>query len=546
MSRSPLPSFVFGAFFVAIGGCDGEPTKDAKPSPEPEAPAEAAKPTDSEAPDEAEAKPAKPAVAPEPAVLVEKIPFPPELPAEPTSGHAVVKVGATLFNSDTGVVGFEIPPLFDGDDPVAGMTVNVIKKAGDRWEVETLVSGEPPEHHCAGTIPRMRAFRLRFYVMPHDLLPVLTQDHEHTFEGGTAVRLSRGATVSQTDEGLEARARGATVRVPIPAEKLGYIYEPGEARPTDAPVGELSANTHHSMYYAGRQRLDIAGFAGSGGTSYFAVDPIDDVASLVTLRNSCLELVARAPKAWVDQEPIPTEAAPESETEIVPMPGIAGAPEWEVKAGGTAYWADGSTAGQVVSDRTFFTNPREENGNQCWEVAITRAKVPTVPLCFKSGDIREVESSAAAGGIGGLVGAGGLGFRGGGAAGGGTIGHGGGTSSAGGGKTKTKTKIKGSSPIVLGGLDKLLIQRIVRSNINQVRYCYEKSLVKNPKLSGKVVVKFVINKKGSVDSSKVKSTTVSDPEVGKCIAKAAKRWKFPTPRGGGIVIVSYPFVLAPG
>ena len=31
--------------------------------------------------------------------------------------------------------------------------------------------------------------------------------------------------------------------------------------------------------------------------------------------------------------------------------------------------------------------------------------------------------------------------------------------------------------------------------------------------------------------------------VGACIARAVRRWKFPPPEGGGIVVVTYPFVL---
>ena len=44
----------------------------------------------------------------------------------------------------------------------------------------------------------------------------------------------------------------------------------------------------------------------------------------------------------------------------------------------------------------------------------------------------------------------------------------------------------------------------------------------------------------------VSSTTLSDKNVGNCVAKAVKRWKFPKPRGGGNVVVTYPFVLEPG
>jgi hypothetical protein len=33
--------------------------------------------------------------------------------------------------------------------------------------------------------------------------------------------------------------------------------------------------------------------------------------------------------------------------------------------------------------------------------------------------------------------------------------------------------------------------------------------------------------------------------VENCIVQAVRRWDFPTPSGGGMTIVSYPFVLVP-
>jgi hypothetical protein len=43
--------------------------------------------------------------------------------------------------------------------------------------------------------------------------------------------------------------------------------------------------------------------------------------------------------------------------------------------------------------------------------------------------------------------------------------------------------------------------------------------------------------------SKVGSSTLKNAKVETCIAQAVRRWLFPKPKGGGIVIVSYPFVL---
>jgi len=119
----------------------------------------------------------------------------------------------------------------------------------------------------------------------------------------------------------------------------------------------------------------------------------------------------------------------------------------------------------------------------------------------------------------------------------GTIGSGGG---------KVVPRVRQSKATVVGPLDKAIIRRIVRSHINEVRHCYNKGLTKDPKLEGTVTVSFTIGASGSVTESKVKSTTLGDVAVGKCIATAAKRWKYPKPKGGGVVVVTYPFALSPG
>ncbi len=98
-------------------------------------------------------------------------------------------------------------------------------------------------------------------------------------------------------------------------------------------------------------------------------------------------------------------------------------------------------------------------------------------------------------------------------------------------------------PIILGALDKSIIDRIVKQHLPQIRYCYQKELNKNPKLFGKIVVKFVISKEGEVSSASTKSSTMNNPIVEKCINSRFMRMRFPKPKGGGIVIVSYPFVF---
>ncbi len=159
---------------------------------------------------------------------------------------------------------------------------------------------------------------------------------------------------------------------------------------------------------------------------------------------------------------------------------------------------------------------------------------------------------------GNQMGAGGLGSRGSGLGGGGTAeglgglgtkgrGSGGSGYGRGGGYYGQKgggaPGVGAGDPIILGALDKSIIDRIVKKHLPQIRYCYQKELNKNPKLFGKMVVKFVIAKDGSVSSSSTKSSTLKSPIVENCIHSRFMRMRFPQPKGGGIVIVSYPFVF---
>lgn len=95
-----------------------------------------------------------------------------------------------------------------------------------------------------------------------------------------------------------------------------------------------------------------------------------------------------------------------------------------------------------------------------------------------------------------------------------------------------------------GRLPPEVIQRIVRKNFGKFRLCYEKALLKDPKLEGRVVVKFVIGRDGKVNS--VSPTgDIPDATVPSCVGKHFYDLVFPKPEGG-IVTVSYPIVFSPG
>ena len=163
------------------------------------------------------------------------------------------------------------------------------------------------------------------------------------------------------------------------------------------------------------------------------------------------------------------------------------------------------------------------------------------------GGLGLVGTGRGGGGTGeGTIGLGNTGLIGKGGGGGSGSGYGRGSGAGFGGRGKRVPKVRQAKANVQGALDRDIIRRIVRAHINEVRSCYNAGLTKNPNLEGRVAVNFVITGTGKVGSSVVQESTLKDSKVANCVAKAVKRWKFPKPRGGGNVIVTYPFNLSPG
>jgi len=110
-------------------------------------------------------------------------------------------------------------------------------------------------------------------------------------------------------------------------------------------------------------------------------------------------------------------------------------------------------------------------------------------------------------------------------------------------KASADISITNSDPEVNGSIDPELIRRVVRSHHDQLKYCYDNALTKNPKLTGKVSVRWIITEGGTVASSNVVNTTTNTPDLDRCIAGRVLTWIFPKPKGGGVAVVTYPFVF---
>lgn len=160
-------------------------------------------------------------------------------------------------------------------------------------------------------------------------------------------------------------------------------------------------------------------------------------------------------------------------------------------------------------------------------------------------------------GMGDSGGFGGLGTRGGGPGGGGgglglgglgTAGYGrGGGAGYGSVKIGHRGKhavrvVKGRTRVV-GGLSQEVVGRYIKRYWAQFKYCYERELSKDPNLYGKITITFTIAGNGRVSEAQVIQTTMHNPNVEECVLRVVRRIRFPQPKGGGQVIVTYPFMF---
>ena len=102
---------------------------------------------------------------------------------------------------------------------------------------------------------------------------------------------------------------------------------------------------------------------------------------------------------------------------------------------------------------------------------------------------------------------------------------------------QVKANIKyGEEKVVgTGVLDPGAISRVIKRRQSQIQSCYEREIKKNPTASGKVVVTFTIGAAGRVTQSRASSDSVGGG-VGTCVAGVIKRFRFPRPNGGEIIV----------
>jgi TonB family protein len=77
-----------------------------------------------------------------------------------------------------------------------------------------------------------------------------------------------------------------------------------------------------------------------------------------------------------------------------------------------------------------------------------------------------------------------------------------------------------------------------------IKYAYNRELLSNPNLGGKMMVAFVIQSDGAVNSVEVRQSTLNWPPLDEAVKKRIRHWKFPRSPGGPVRVV-FPFVFHP-
>jgi len=92
---------------------------------------------------------------------------------------------------------------------------------------------------------------------------------------------------------------------------------------------------------------------------------------------------------------------------------------------------------------------------------------------------------------------------------------------------------------VAGGIPANDVKAALEPRRAQLRFCYERGLAKNPRLSGVLVTTVSVRPDGSVSSVIFDGSTIEDAEVMGCMSKLVKLWKFDAPKNKKETLIVY-------
>lgn len=102
-------------------------------------------------------------------------------------------------------------------------------------------------------------------------------------------------------------------------------------------------------------------------------------------------------------------------------------------------------------------------------------------------------------------------------------------------------------PLLAHSLDREPIRAVVREHQADLRACYDRGLLRDPDLTGRVDVRWTIVPGGAVEDVELAETTLADACVVRCVLGEVATWTFPGFRGLQREIrLVYPFLFRRG
>ncbi len=98
--------------------------------------------------------------------------------------------------------------------------------------------------------------------------------------------------------------------------------------------------------------------------------------------------------------------------------------------------------------------------------------------------------------------------------------------------------------VVMGGLDKSVIDEYIRRRLREIAHCYNSNKSADSQ-AGRIATRFEISGSGRVSKAGVTASSIGNSKIEGCVLGILKSIVFPEPLGGGVVEVDYPFSFVP-
>lgn len=470
-------------------------------------------------------------------------------PREAAAGFATVPLGTRLrIAPNDDAPAFVSTGFAQAGWPAAAQAYKVLGEADGFVALQSL-GGSPAGNHCSHGHDGHDDFQLRWYVKRADLGLVIKKRTTQRFDDGTELEVQAGSGLVAGDEAgvFAVNAAGLAVALELTPDHVGKFYDTGPALTPKEHVGALPRGAvlrgqvgpvHGTRALAGSyESLHVYSHEKHGSGSH-----------LLTFANACVKIAALstvAPhliKKEGEAKSLVLDEAGKQQMFGMGGLGFGGTArggagliiEHVVASGATVFWPDGSEGGRLSAPHVFSAEPSERGAHKCFPLPGATESPDALRVCFEEGSVTKAPRGE---GVGRLGGEGTLG-RG--------YGRGYGRDVDVGAPGQRVPRVRQAKATVAGPLDRDIIRRIVRHHINEVRHCYNQVLQVDPTQQGRVEIRFEIDAAGKVSSAKVESTTFASGGPGVCMAKVARRWKFPKPVDGKTVTVTYPFIFSPG